>query len=219
MDLHRDASPRTAAAIGNLLPTHASAGDPQTLTGRSGSVSCELTPPFSCALVHTRFRLGPPRVCRLCKSNPAGLPSPIPSPVPWLDPQAEEPDEGPGPFTAMRELLWCYCSLVCEPPTGRAEDLIFIVIVPLLPFQCGFSCALGCGVSLCGGFQHLPVNRMLVQQPVLFWCSGTRRCMPGLLLCPLNLQLFLLQTVETVACVLLSLSPDVRILWILVLIL
>ena len=124
MDLHRDASPRTAAAIGNLLPTHASAGDPQTLTGRSGSVSCGLTPPFSWALVRTRFCLCPPRVCRLCKSNPAGLPSPIPSLVPWPDPQAEEPDEGPRSFTAMRELLWCYCSLVCEPPTraGRGFD-------------------------------------------------------------------------------------------------
>ena len=43
--------------------------------------------------------------------------------------------------------------------------------------------------------------------------------MPGLLLCHLNLQLFLLQTVETVACILLSLSPDVSILWILLLIL
>ena len=124
MDLRQDASPRTAAAVGNLLPTHAAAGDPQTLTGRSGSVSCGLTPPFSWALVHTRFCLCPPRVCRLCKSNPAGLPSPIPSPVPWPDPQAEEPDEGPRSFTAMRELLWCYCSLVCEPPTraGRGFD-------------------------------------------------------------------------------------------------
>ena len=29
-----------------LLSTHASAGDPQTLTGRSGSVSCGVTAPF-----------------------------------------------------------------------------------------------------------------------------------------------------------------------------
>ena len=43
--------------------------------------------------------------------------------------------------------------------------------------------------------------------------------MPSLLLCHLNLQSFLLQMVETVACILLSLSPDVSILWILLLIL
>ena len=35
------------------LLTHASAGDPQTLTGRTGSVSCR--GPFPRSLVHTRF--------------------------------------------------------------------------------------------------------------------------------------------------------------------
>ena len=33
-----------------------------TLTGRSGSVSCRVTAPFSWILVHTRFCLCPPRV-------------------------------------------------------------------------------------------------------------------------------------------------------------
>ena len=41
------------------LPTHASAGDFWTLTGKSGSVSCRLTAPFVCVLVHTRFCLSP----------------------------------------------------------------------------------------------------------------------------------------------------------------
>ena len=43
-------------------PTHASAGDSWTLTGKSGSVSCGVTAPFSWALVHTKFCLCPPRV-------------------------------------------------------------------------------------------------------------------------------------------------------------
>ena len=44
-------------------PTHASARDSWTLTGKSGSVSCGVTAPFSWVLVHTRFCLCPPRVC------------------------------------------------------------------------------------------------------------------------------------------------------------
>ena len=46
-------------------PTHASAGDSWTFMGKSGSVSCGVTGPFSWALVHTRFYLCPPRVCSL----------------------------------------------------------------------------------------------------------------------------------------------------------
>ena len=37
--------------------------DSWTLTGKSGSVSCGDTAPFSWLLVHTRFCLCPPRVC------------------------------------------------------------------------------------------------------------------------------------------------------------
>ena len=40
--------------------THASAGDSWTLPGKSGSVSCGVTAPFSWVLVHTRFCLCPP---------------------------------------------------------------------------------------------------------------------------------------------------------------
>ena len=42
--------------------THTSAGDSWTLLGKSGSVSCGVTAPFSWALVHTTFCLCPPRV-------------------------------------------------------------------------------------------------------------------------------------------------------------
>ena len=50
-------------------PTHTSAGDSWTLTGKSGTVSCGVTAPLSCVLMHTRFCLCPPRVCFpfLCK--------------------------------------------------------------------------------------------------------------------------------------------------------
>ena len=41
---------------------HASARDSWTLTGKSGSVSCGVTAPFSWVLVHTRFCLCPSRV-------------------------------------------------------------------------------------------------------------------------------------------------------------
>ena len=44
------------------MPTHTSTRDSWTLTGKSGSVSCGVTAPFSRVLVHTRFCLCPPRV-------------------------------------------------------------------------------------------------------------------------------------------------------------
>ena len=49
--------------------TYASTRDSWTLPGKSGSVSCGATEPFSWVLVHTRFRLCPPRVSFpvLCK--------------------------------------------------------------------------------------------------------------------------------------------------------
>ena len=51
------------------LTTHTSARDSWTLTGKSGSVSCGVTAPFSWVLVPTRSSLCPPRVCFsvLCK--------------------------------------------------------------------------------------------------------------------------------------------------------
>ena len=45
------------------LLTPASAGDSCTLMGKSWSISCGITAPFSWVLEHTRFCLCPPRVC------------------------------------------------------------------------------------------------------------------------------------------------------------
>ena len=44
------------------LLTHSSAGDPQTLAGRSDLVSYRVTAPFCWVLVHTQFCLCPPRI-------------------------------------------------------------------------------------------------------------------------------------------------------------
>ena len=57
------------------LPTYTSTGDSWTLMGKSGSVSCGVTAPFSWVLVHTRFCLCPPRVCF---SSPVELCNQIP---------------------------------------------------------------------------------------------------------------------------------------------
>ena len=54
---------------GRLLQTHASAGDLQTLTGRSDSVSCRVTAPFFWVLGHKRFLFVP------SKSRVFGFPS------------------------------------------------------------------------------------------------------------------------------------------------
>ena len=48
-------------------PTHTSAGDSWTLMGKSGSVSCRVTAPFSWILVHRRFCVCPSRV--LCHTK------------------------------------------------------------------------------------------------------------------------------------------------------
>ena len=45
------------------LPTHTSIRDSWTFMGKSGSVSCGVTAPFSWVLVYTRFCLCPLRVC------------------------------------------------------------------------------------------------------------------------------------------------------------
>ena len=39
------------ALLHSVTPTHASAGDSWTLTGKSGSVSCVVTAPFSWVLI------------------------------------------------------------------------------------------------------------------------------------------------------------------------
>ena len=55
MEGSTDCSTQGPQACSRPPPTHASAGDCWTLTGKSGSVSCGVTAPFSWVLVHTRL--------------------------------------------------------------------------------------------------------------------------------------------------------------------
>ena len=75
---------------GRPLPTHTSSGDSWTLTGKSGSVSCGVTAPFSWVLVHKVLFVPSPRACfpspmKFCnqipwppKSNSFGFSVPLP---------------------------------------------------------------------------------------------------------------------------------------------
>ena len=81
------------------LPTHASTGDPPTLAGSFGSVSCGVTAPFLWLLVCTRFCLCPPRLESLFPSvlwksynqiplaftDSLGIPSPFVRSPGWED--------------------------------------------------------------------------------------------------------------------------------------
>ena len=91
--------------LSRLLLTHTSAGDCWTLTGKSDSVSCGNTAPFSWLLVHTRFYLCSPRACfpspvEVLSSNPTGLQNQISwgFSVPLLDTQVEKSVVGPRTF-------------------------------------------------------------------------------------------------------------------------
>ena len=53
--LYTHCSTQGPQACSRPPPTHASAGDCWTLTGKSGSVSCGVTAPFSWVLVHIKF--------------------------------------------------------------------------------------------------------------------------------------------------------------------
>ena len=52
--------------------THASTRDSWTLTGKSGSVSCGVTAPFSWVLVHTRFCVCPSALFPQSRVSPGG---------------------------------------------------------------------------------------------------------------------------------------------------
>ena len=123
--------PRTSA-VSVLFPTvshsHplASAGDPPTLAGRSGSVSPGVLP------------LGPDAHTTLCVPSKSGV-SVSPSPVEVLqsiltrlqslilyefllllpDPQVGKSDVGVRTFTPVGGLLWYKCLPVCESPTQQ----------------------------------------------------------------------------------------------------
>ena len=116
-------------------PPPASAGDPPTLAGTSGSVSYGVTAPypgfscahyFVCALQERSLCF--PQSCR----SPAIKSSRLQSLIllefllPLPDPQVGKPDVGLRPFTPVGGLLWYKCSPVCESPTQWLWDLILL---------------------------------------------------------------------------------------------
>ena len=164
------------------MPTHAYTRDPWTLTGKSGSVSCGITAPFSWVLVHTGF------ICAFQESVSTVL-----CKFQWLygGVNGDLLQEG-----LCHTQVWCTQSpcpcgrLVqthtstgdTETPKGRSGSvsvrspgaqqfffepseplwpiwgLIPNVIAPLLPSGWGFSFALGRGVSFFGGTQQSPLD-------------------------------------------------------------
>ena len=150
--------------------THTSTGDSWTLTGKSGSLSCGVTTPFSWDLVHTRFYLCPPRIhfpvlCKfwqlcgevngdllqegLCHTKVCCTQSPCPCSSPLLT------------ATSTRDAETQFCLCLCEVPGSwcaqslfepsehlwREWDLNQKANLPLLPFCWGFSFVLGHAVS------------------------------------------------------------------------
>ena len=140
---------------GEPLLTHTSTGDPPTLAGRSGSVSCGVTAPFSWVLVHARFCLCPPKVESLlspvlwksCNQIPLafkvgvakipkvalGILSPFARFLGW-----EAWHEAQNFHNSERtSLVLLFSSLWVTYPVGMEFD--FIMFVPLLPSCCIFS--------------------------------------------------------------------------------
>ena len=151
--------------------------------GKSGSVSCEVTAPFSWVLVHISFCLCPlqesvsPVLCKfwwlcggvngdllqegLCHTQVCCTQSPWPCGRPLLT----RPSSGDSQTQFWLSLCgvsgsWCIQGLL-EPSERlwRLWGLILNSILPLLPSCWGFSFALGHGVSFFGGIQHSPVDR------------------------------------------------------------
>ena len=119
-------------------PPPAFAGDPPTLAGRSGSVSCGVTAPFPgswCAQYFVSSKSGVsvfPSPVKVLQSNPASLQSLILCEFLLLlrNPQVGKPDMGLRTFTPVCGLLWYNCSPVCESPTQRLWGLILLWLCP-----------------------------------------------------------------------------------------
>ena len=105
----QDCCSQCLSPLSKPLSTHASSGDSRTLTGKSDSVSCEVTAPFSWLLVHTEFCCDlresvSPVLWNFCIQIPCGFS------VPLLNPQAGKSIVGPRTFAAVWKHLWYNCS-------------------------------------------------------------------------------------------------------------
>ena len=155
---------RTAAASAcprdKPLPTHASTTDPQTLTGRSDSVSFSLV-----HCTHKVLLMSSKSFCFPLSCGSSVIKSHCPSKSDFLGilsffagfPSWEIRCGGYNLYNSVRtSLILLFSSLWVTHPMGMGFD--FIMIAPLLPSNCCFSLVLGCGLSFLGGRQHPPVN-------------------------------------------------------------
>ena len=155
--------------------------DSWTLTGKSGSVSCGVTAPFSWVLVH-KVLFVPPRVCfpvlckfwqlyggvngnllqeGLCHTQVCCTQSPCPCSRPLLTCTSSGDTQTQFCLSLCRVSgSWCTQGLF-EPsePLWRVWSLILKMFSPLLPSCWGFSFALGPGIS--------PQSRSNTLQPPL----------------------------------------------------
>ena len=147
---------------GKPLTTHTSTGDPPTLAGSFGSVSCGVTAPFPWVLECTTSQSGvsaSPPSCGSLVIKPTGLQGQIPwrFPVPLLDPQAGKPDMRLRNFTTVGELCWYYCTPDCGSPSQWVWDLILSCLHPSYHLVAA-SFVFGHGLSFFGGLQYPLVN-------------------------------------------------------------
>ena len=151
-------------------PTHASAGDSQTPTGKSGSVSCGVTAPFSWVLVH-KVLLCPSRVyfpvlCKfwrlyggdnddllqegLCHTQVCCTQSPCPCDRPLLT-RSSAGDTQTQFWLSLCGVPGSWCAQGMFEPSERLLQewgLILNANSPLLLSCWGFSFALGHGVKI-----------------------------------------------------------------------
>ena len=130
---------------GESLPTHASTGDPPTLAGSSGSVSCGVTAPFlslgACKVLFVPSKTGDcfsPSCGRLLikscwpsRSDSLGMASSFVRSPGW-----EAWHGVQNLHSSRRTALILLFSSLCTHLTDLGFD--FIVTVPLLPAFCGF---------------------------------------------------------------------------------
>ena len=172
---------QSAQSCSRLPLIHTSAKDSWTLTGKSESVSCGVTAPFSWVLVCTRFCLCPPKVCFQSPVSSGG--SLVGLMV--ISPRRLMPNPcllHPEPLHHGRPLLTSTCAGDTQTLKSRSasasvgssgvQEILFMpskclwpvwglilnAISPLLPSCWSFSFAYGCGVSFLGEIQHSLFN-------------------------------------------------------------
>ena len=103
------------------LLAHASTGDSWTFTGKSDSVSCGNTAPFSWILAHARFCMCSPSLFpQSCESSAVSSTGPLSQiswgfSVPLLDPQIGKSVVGPRAFLTV----WDFFSILVLQFVGR----------------------------------------------------------------------------------------------------